>query len=50
MARKQWYTIYLQNGEYKETIAKVKSKGLAYIVKKEMTNVYEKTEYIVKVE
>jgi len=49
--KKQWYEIILTNSEdnYTETIARVKSKGLAYIVKEALKDTYKNTLYNVTI-
>ena len=42
---KQWYTIQLEQQNYIEVVAKVKSKGLAFIVLNEMKKVYINIDY-----
>ena len=52
MAKKQWYTITLKSNidDYSEVLAKVKSKGLANIVKNSITETYKNTNYIITIE
>ena len=52
--KKQWYEISLNNNEegfkpYSEVVARVKSKGLAYIVYQQIKITYAKTDYTVKI-
>lgn len=49
MANKIWYEIQLTNADgFNEIIARVKSKGLAYIVLQQLVLTYANTNYTVK--
>jgi hypothetical protein len=47
--KREWYTIILQNGDYTEEVAKVRTRGLAEIVKMTLIQTYKNTEYKVDI-
>ena len=49
--KKQWYEIIIVSTDdrYFETVARVRSKGLAYIVLKEVEKTYKDTIYVVNI-
>lgn len=44
---KIYWEIWIQDGEFKEMLAKVKSKGLANIVYNQIVETYKKTNYMI---